>query len=474
MPEAGALGGHVDAGHHREQRGCRWRPGRGRCSRRPAAGRRRPWRCRPRGCRGSATVAAGEHLAHDLDPLGQREPLPQRAADDLVLEEAGEPEGGRVRADDGAVEVADDDDRVRRVEGDVGELALLGEPGEQLGALGRPRATAAGTSARRTPGRSARARRRSSGSMLSARAPTANGPPPRAVRNVVRMPTRQQLAGDHRGAEAQSRPDQQRQRQERERQHLLGPEHQQREPGEQQRLEHQLGAVAHGRRVRARPARAGRSPGSRPGARGSPSGRPRGRPRRSSATDRADADADGRGAEHAGRDQPEEVVAATPAGGSPGRPAQVGAGHDGLGRVGDAEQQRELDGAPGREVGQAAREDDSAASAGHHDRGLSTSSATETPARRPPGGDLAAVRGEVDRRDAADVDQRQEAASPRTARSSAGRHSCCAVCQPGRPDDAEAPDSVRGDRRGSGSTIRSQRRGEPGRIGSDSPVASNP
>ena len=45
---------------------------------------------------------------------------------------------------------------------------------------------------------------------------------------------RQQLAGDHRGAEPQPRPDQQRQRQEGQRQLLLGPEDGQREGGEQE------------------------------------------------------------------------------------------------------------------------------------------------------------------------------------------------------------------------------------------------
>ena len=285
---------------------------------------------------------------------------------------------------------------------------------------------------------------------------------------------RQQLPGDHRGAEAQSRPDEQRQRQERERQHLLGPEHQQGDPGQQQRLQHQLGAVGYGRPARARPARAGRSPGWRPGATASPSGRRRGRRPPVAATDRPmPVPTVAAPSTHAATSR--KKSSGDSSRGSPGRPAQVARWRRAPRRRSRPRTAATARRTPGREVGQAARDGDSGRERRPPRPGLSTMQRDRDAGGRPPGGDLAAGRREVDRGDPGDIDQRQHRARPRTARSRAGRHSCCAVCQPGAQTGRGNPGlGPRPMFMGSGSTIRSQRWAvAPARIGSDSPVATN-
>ena len=272
---------------------------------------------------------------------GRVNPSHSGAPDDLVLEEAREPEGGRVRAHDGAVERGHDDDRVRGVQRDVGELALLGEPVQQLGALGDGQ----GERQRHQGGaHQVGLHQRAGHRAVDELAADADGERPATAGGQERGEDaqRQQLSGDHRGPEPQACPDQQRQRQERQRQLLLGPEDGQRDAGEQEGLEHQLGAVAHGRLLvpdqRERDDDQGRGevrghhgPG---GLEGIAPGDRHGHP---------DAEADGHGPEHAGGREPEEVVGRLHPRALVAAPPEERGGHEGLGGVRDAEQHGELE-----------------------------------------------------------------------------------------------------------------------------------
>ena len=121
----------------------------------------------------------------------------------------------------GAVERGHDDDRVRGVQGDVGELALLGEPVRAAGRAGR----SPGTSGQRHQGGADQVglHQRAGHRGVDELAADADGERSATAGGQERGEDaqRQQLPGDDRGPEPQAGPDQQRQRQERQRQLLL-------------------------------------------------------------------------------------------------------------------------------------------------------------------------------------------------------------------------------------------------------------
>ena len=312
--------------------------------------------------------------------------------------------------------------------------------------------------------------------MSSPRTPTANGPPPRAVQERGEDAQRQQLPETTEVAEPAGRPTPATAAAGTRAPAVCSrPEDGQREAGEQERLEHQLGAVAHGR-SRATPARAARSPRWRRGVRASRSGRPRG-VAPGHRHGQADAEADGQRPRARRRATAGRSRRATPSSRRSARlPRRNATITSASAAFATPEQRGQLD-ESGRPV-RLARPLETAmptASAGHHDRGLSTRSATADARGRPPGGHHAALRCEVDRRDAADVDQRQHRARPEQRAPAPVDNSCAQSVSPWSCNgDAETPDSSE-----PCSGLRQHHQVGPGggvfrRIGSDSPVATKP